>query len=742
MSVESHEDRRAATWRWPVVAPGSVDRRRLDHFFADAGGRLVRVVAPPGYGKSSLVARWASTDNRSIRWVDLDRSDDDPVTLFDTLRRALSDLFAIALPSAVHARADEPYVKALEDSLTSSDPPSPFVLVLDDAHRVRSLGGHRLIQTVVEQLPPDSTVVVAGRGYHDHGTIARLRLAPGVVDIAADDLALEGSESYQVLDGMGVDADAPEVAELLRDLEGWPAGVRLAGQVVRSGAPLDRINDHVSLVDYLRGEWIGQLGEEDRTFLREIACLQRFTGEQCDEVLERTGSSTLLRRLHRDQVIVFALDQRDEWFRMHGLLTRWLSAELRSADPRRWTRIHLNAAHYLERRGEIDRAVEHAHAAGDLNVLEAIVSVHGGHYFTIGRDATVEKWLEMFPPDHVLHSPSLNGLQCIKALHRGDELRALEWLRLLDRAVAASGGQSDAQATLSAGVLHAALDERRAADLIPMVAAARQQLGGIPHWSGLACWVHGALNFLSGDIDGSRDALRAGVFEAELLGSQLVAGHCLATMSILDDYIGDENSAEANAQGARQAIEASGGELLPPTAPAMAVSALQHARHGDREAAVLAVAAARQALAGFHSIAPWFNVITRLALIRAALRLDDRATARELVEELRNHARFEPLPADSSARSAIACAHDLFAQVEAMHVPATGASALTAAELRVLRLLPTNLSFAAIAAQLFVSPHTVKTQAISIYRKLDVNNRADAVDHARQAGLLSDTRPG
>jgi LuxR family transcriptional regulator, maltose regulon positive regulatory protein len=741
MSVELHENRPATTWRSPVAAPGSVERRRLDHFFAGAGGRLVRVIAPPGYGKSSLVARWVSTDDRTVRWVDLDRSDDDPVTLFDTLRRALSDIFVVALPSAVHARADEPFVKALEDGLMSSDPPSPFVLVLDDVHRVRSLGGHRLIQTLVEQLPPESTVVMAGRGYHDHGTIARLRLAPGVVDIAVDDLALEISESHKVLDAMGVDADTPEVAELLRDLEGWPAGVRLAGQVLRSGTPLGHIKDHVSLVDYLRGEWIGQLGEDDRTFLREIACLQRFTGEQCDEVLERTGSGELLRRLHRDQVIVFALDQRDERFRMHGLLTRWLSAELRSADPRRWKRIHLNAAHDLERRGEIDRAVEHARAAGDLDALEAIVSVHGGRYFTIGRDATVEKWLEAFPPDHVLHSPDLNGLQCIKALHRGDELRALEWLRVLDKTVATGGGRVDAAARWSADVLHAALDERAAAELIPKVAAAREHLAGSPHWSGLASWVHGALSFLNGDIDGSRDALRAGVFEAELLGSQLVIGHCLATMSILDDCMGNQRSAEANAHGARQAIESSGGELLPPTAPAMAVTALQHARHGDNEAAVLAVAAARQALTGFASIAPWFNVITRLALIRAALRLDDRATARELVQELRYHARFEPLPADSSAPSAMACAHELFAQVESMHVPATGTPALTETELRVLRLLPTNLTLDDIATQHFVSRNTVKTHVASIYRKLDVNRRADAVDHARQAGLLPDTRP-
>lgn len=738
MTVEAHEEQIAAQWRWPSTAPGTVQRRRLDHRYAGAVGRLLRVIGPPGYGKSSLVAHWVSTDDRDVRWVDLDRSNDDPAILFDTLQRALGDMFAIDPPSAVHARSEEPLVKALHDGIASSEPPSPFVLVLDDVHRIRSLGGQRLIQTIVEQLPPGSTVVLAGRGYYDHGTIARLRLVPGVVDVTVDDLALDASESYQVLAEMGVDADTPQVAELLRNLEGWPAGVRLAGQVLRSGASMAHVNDHVSLVDYLRSEWIGQLDQEDRTFLREIACLQRFTGEQCDEVLERCGSGELLRRLHRDQVIVFALDQRGEWFRMHGLLTRWLSAELRSADLPRWTRIHLNAAHYSQRSGDIDSAVMHARAAGDLEVLEAIVSVYGGQYFTIGRDATVEKWLEAFPPEHVLHSPGLNGLQCIKALHRGDESRARQWLRMLDTTLAA-GEHTDATGTWSADVLHAALDERPAAELIPMVAAARVHLAGSPHWSGLACWVHGALTFLSGDIEASRDALRAGVFEAELLGSRLVVGHCLATLSILDDCSGDQSAADANAREARLAIESSGGELLPPTAPAMAVTALQHARSGDREEAMLCVAAARHALSGFTSIAPWFNIITRLALIRVALRLDERDTARELVRELRYHTRFEPLAAHSPTGGAIACAHDLYAQVDAMHTPATGASALTDAELRVLRLLPTNMSLAAIAAQLFVSRNTSKTHAAAIYRKLGVTSRADAVEHARRSGLLPDS---
>jgi LuxR family maltose regulon positive regulatory protein len=167
----------------------------------------------------------------------------------------------------------------------------------------------------------------------------------------------------------------------------------------------------------------------------------------------------------------------------------------------------------------------------------------------------------------------------------------------------------------------------------------------------------------------------------------------------------------------------------------MAMTALQYARHGDRDGAVQAIAAARSALGGFRTIAPWFNLVTRLALVRTVLILDDRTTAQDLIRELEHHAQFED-DRPEHVGSAIACVRDLEMQVEAMHLQATGVSALTDSELRVLRLLPTNLSLADIASQLYVSRNTVKSHVASIYRKLEADKRGEAVERARAAGLL------
>jgi LuxR family maltose regulon positive regulatory protein len=79
-------------------------------------------------------------------------------------------------------------------------------------------------------------------------------------------------------------------------------------------------------------------------------------------------------------------------------------------------------------------------------------------------------------------------------------------------------------------------------------------------------------------------------------------------------------------------------------------------------------------------------------------------------------------------------------QLETATRSAGESCALTTAELRVLRLLPTHLSFPAIAQRLYVSPNTVKTHARAVYRKLNASSRAEAVAHGLAAGLLDEVQ--
>jgi LuxR family maltose regulon positive regulatory protein len=137
-------------------------------------------------------------------------------------------------------------------------------------------------------------------------------------------------------------------------------------------------------------------------------------------------------------------------------------------------------------------------------------------------------------------------------------------------------------------------------------------------------------------------------------------------------------------------------------------------------------------LAALADFTPWYEVEARLLLARAALRLSDIVGARTLLAEASRLARRTPdavvlgrwleeawSQADSFASAAI-----------------LGPTPLTTAELRVLRLLPTHLSFREIAGRLHVSANTIKTQAHAVYRKLDASSRTEAVASARRLGLV------
>jgi LuxR family maltose regulon positive regulatory protein len=129
---------------------------------------------------------------------------------------------------------------------------------------------------------------------------------------------------------------------------------------------------------------------------------------------------------------------------------------------------------------------------------------------------------------------------------------------------------------------------------------------------------------------------------------------------------------------------------------------------------------------------PYFAVQARIELARAHLAVADLAGARTLMREVDELLRRRPGLGTLAAE-----AQALRAQLAREHGPSIpGASALTGAELRLLPLLCTHLSFPEIAAQMFLSPNTIKSQANSIYRKLGASTRSQTVSRSRDLGLL------
>jgi LuxR family transcriptional regulator, maltose regulon positive regulatory protein len=233
---------------------------------------------------------------------------------------------------------------------------------------------------------------------------------------------------------------------------------------------------------------------------------------------------------------------------------------------------------------------------------------------------------------------------------------------------------------------------------------------------------------LSGDPQGADVSFAEAISEGADIGAPDVLADALCERSLLAIAWGDWSSAEALASQAR-AVEHRAGieEML-----VCAVQARIALHRGDVTAARRELVSAQRPRPLLSYIHPHLAIQARIELAQVHLVLADMAGARILLREIDEILKRRP-----DLGTLVGEARALRARLAAERTPAApGASSLTDAELRVLPMLATHLSFPEIGAEMFLSPHTVKSQAISIYRKLGASSRHQAVTRSRELGLL------
>jgi LuxR family maltose regulon positive regulatory protein len=207
---------------------------------------------------------------------------------------------------------------------------------------------------------------------------------------------------------------------------------------------------------------------------------------------------------------------------------------------------------------------------------------------------------------------------------------------------------------------------------------------------------------------------------------------CLAQLALMAAERDDWVCAASFAERARHQVRHYSLDLYPTSAIVFAASAAVRARLGQVELAHGEARHARRLLDAMGDFAPWYDAETHVALARTALRLSDLAGARNHLAAATRRARRVPGAIVLDDWIAEVTVQADAVQAAALPGPAT----LTSAELRILGFLPTHLSFREIAARLYVSANTVKTQAHAVYRKLDASSRSQAVARATDLGLI------
>ena len=695
---------------------------------------LVTLTAPAGYGKTTLAAQWAERDPRPFAWLSVDETDDDAAVLLGRLAAALEGIRPADGTARVSRRSKDwsTELSRLAARLRSI---GDVVLVVDNAHLLRSRNATKTISTLANHVPTGSALALVGR-LASGVPIARLRAGGKLLELRADDLALSPRESDALLRGPDTALTDDGATDLLERCEGWAAGIRLGALAARDRADGDPAHaipggDDRFLAEYFRSEFLSPLPPELLTFLRRTSVLERLTAPLCDAVLAEQGSARVLASLERTHLLIAPIDRHGEAYRCHPLFRDLLGRELAESEPELVVDLHRRAADWFEAHGDPESAFRHARGAGDTDRMAQIVSSIALPAYRQGRIAEVEDWLDEFDDDTRLERyPAVGVLGgWIHAL-RGRPAAAERWLAAAERGTELDG---DASVMPAIALLRAALCREGVERMCSDIEAA---LAGLPpdsQWRPTALLLLGCTLVLRGRDDLADAILAAAEESAERLDATDTRIIASSERSLLAIARGEHARAATHSLRARALAEDSRLDGYTTGALELAASARTSIRSSQWDEARASLASAQSLTPLLTEALPWLAVQTRLELTRAYVTLRDADAAQSLLSEALEILRRRPglgvLPEQAS---------ELQAEVEKMRAASErNGAGLTRAELRLLPLLATHLSFREIGARLYVSRNTVKTQAISVYRKLGVSSRSDAIDHAIRLGLVA-----
>jgi LuxR family maltose regulon positive regulatory protein len=725
----------------PRLRSSTIERTALLRRLASHRGPVL-VVAPPGFGKSTLLGQWRQAADLPLAWVSLDRADNDPMLLWNYVVAALQAIEpAIPLTPPAGPLGEHDFLDAIVPRLLNelASLERDVALVLDDYHVITSSVCHRSVELFLTREPANVHIVISSRADPPF-PLGTLRARGELLELREGDLAFTPGETTRFLNGaLGLGLSAGAATTLHEHAEGWPAALYLAylslrDETDREGAVASFGGSTRQVSDYLTEVSLDALALPVRDFLVETSILERMSGPLCDATTGRSGSADLLVELEHANLFLTALDDHREWYRYHHLFADLLRAELQRRPTERRRELHRRAFAWLASAGRVGEAIHHAVEAGEIETAARLVAENYLSTIEWGGYATVAVWLEAFPRRVVVGDARLSVVEAWAASFQG---RRDDAQLALQNAIDAGhegplpDGASSIEAT--AALLRAGFPW---GDVGEMLTAARRAFELEGHRESM--WrvtVHVQLGWalaLAGRADEARPLLERGAVLAPRTEQWLNAVGADCLLAHLDLEAGDLPSAERWARRALKVLESQG---LADTATggwAVATLGAVLARAGDYGEGELLL---RLGIDRMRSGSEPLLVIQVLLALTAAL------VARGATHEGRRALGEAKDLIDVCADPGVLA--DRWEEVSRSLAASTRSIAdgteLTKRELEILRMLPTRLSQREIGRRQFVSYNTVHSHIRSIYRKLGVSSRVDAVKRARDHGLLWDS---
>ncbi len=423
------------------------------------GCRLLLLSAPPGSGKTTLIAEWIHGRSRpapalATAWLSLDEGDNDPARFLAHLVAALQQFEAGLGENALAAfqSPQPPPVEAvltalLNELITLADQPTSvpghaFVLVLDDYHAIDAQPVHHTLSFLLDHLPPHVHVVLSTRA-DPPLPLSRLRSRGSMIELRAADLRFLPQEAAALLtDVMGLCLSEQDIAQLEARTEGWATGLQLAALALRpilatkldSSVPeQEQVSSFIQtfsgddrfVADYLVEEVLQRQPESIQAFLLQTSILKVLCAPLCAAVTGHGGAQAILEDLERSNMFVIPLDRRRQWYRYHHLFADLLRHRLQQTGIELMRTLHRRASEWFIENDGPAEAVRHALAAEDYERAAGLIEERAWALMSLGESATYLDWLKALPDDVVSAHPRLVLLHAW-ALIAATQLDAIE----------------------------------------------------------------------------------------------------------------------------------------------------------------------------------------------------------------------------------------------------------------------------------------------------------------------------
>jgi LuxR family maltose regulon positive regulatory protein len=403
----------------PPLSPRQIERPRLFKCMAEGTQRaLTLIIAPAGFGKTTLAAAWAQSGQMTVSWLSLQATDCSREKFLAYLIQALKtispDIGQTTL-ALLHGGSLDGALIALINDL--AEVRSDFALILDDYHSVDSPDINSILEFLLENRPATFHLVIISRA-EPSLYIARMRALDQVNEINFNDLRFTETEIRTFLEtNLNLHLSFEDLIRLNQSTEGWAAGLQLAALALsHQPSNLQVFVDQEYIFDYLAKEVLRRESYEVQEFLKKSALFDRFCAPLCDTVFyskqddkkksEHQGShaSDMLAYIEHANLFLVPLDASATWFRYHALFTDFLRAQLH---PDQTRPLYNAASYWFEQNDLLDDAIQYAIQAADYERAANLIESHYRSMLQSGEHTALLDWISSLPPELLEKHPRL-----------------------------------------------------------------------------------------------------------------------------------------------------------------------------------------------------------------------------------------------------------------------------------------------------------------------------------------------